>query len=676
MRFPPRKTRRDARARSARHTSSPRLEALEDRRVPTAGMLDPSFGSGGKVTFDLGSLQDQGTAILVQDDGKIVIAGSSDQGTTGYDFTVSRLNADGSPDLSFGSGGHVTIDFGGSFEIAEGLAVRDGKIVVAGSSNQGATGDDFALARLNDDGSLDATFGVGGKLMVDFGSTVDVARDVAVQPDGKIVAAGQTMREATGLDFAVARFNADGTLDATFGDGGKRTFDFAVLVIEDEDGNPVVQTAAHWEEAIGIVLQPDAKIVLAGTDHSFGDFVVARLNADGSLDDAFGDGGKQTVDFSASAGATGVALQSDGKIVVAGLSQASEQDFALARLNSDGSLDNTFGANGRQLVDFGPSEQASGVVVQPDGKIVLSGSDFNDFVVVRLTPFGALDTTFGSGGKQVVDFGSDFEFAWGAAMQTDGRIVVVGTSPQEGTGFDFAVARLLGDPVVTDTVVTGTAGNDVILLVPTNHAGEVRAYVNGVLMGTFQPTGNLVVHGLGGNDLISAVGVNLPVMFFGGDGNDILIGGNGGNVLVGGNGNDVLTGSGGRDILIGGAGSDILTGGNGDDLLIAGSTAFDADVAALDAIRAEWTSSRGHADRVANLRGTGSGSAFAQRLNGNVFLRAVSNEAGPPTVYNDIALDILIGGGGRDWFFANRSGNGLLDWLPDAASNENVDDLP
>jgi len=216
------------------------------------------------VTTDFGG-SDYGFSVALQPDGKIVVAGYA-----GGDFALARYNSDGALDTSFGSGGKVTTDFGGSYH-PDGFSVAlqpDGKIVVAGYA-----GGDFALARYNSDGALDTSFGSGGKVTTDFGGS-DAGYSVALQPDGKIVVAGYA-----GLDFALARYNSDGALDTSFGTGGKVTTDFS-------GGRDV---------GYSVALQPDGKIVVAG--YAGVDFALARYNSDGALDTSFGSGGKVTTDF-------------------------------------------------------------------------------------------------------------------------------------------------------------------------------------------------------------------------------------------------------------------------------------------------------------------------------------------------------------------------------------------
>ena len=213
------------------------------------------------------------------------------------------------------------------------------------------------------------------------------------------------------------------------------------------------------------------------------------------------------------------------------------------------------------------------------------------------------------------------------------------------------------DPSLRTLVVQGTPGNDTIRFNPGGGKGStVKVTVNDVAAGTFSPTGRLIAHGgAGDDDIQEASGLSLPAWLYGEDGNDRLNGGGGNNVLLGGAGDDLLVGGGGRDLLIGGEGRDLLIGG--DDLLIPGTTAFDANDMALAAITAEWTSGRSYNDRVANLRGTGSG----PRANGNFFLTVSGPDA---TVFDDDEFDVLTGGSGMDWFFADLSQDIILGWRP------------
>ena len=261
------------------------------------------------MTTDFGST-DQAFAVALQADGKIVTAGRR-----GSDVIVARHNADGTQDTRFGATntpGRVITNFGATEQALALVLQPDGKIVVAGRTNKPAPNGnfDFALARYEAAGTLDLTFGTLGLVTTDFGGSVDRAFAMALQPDGKLVVVGDS-----DANFALARYNADGSLDAGFGAGGKAITSFGGI-----------------DQASAVILQPDGKIVVAGqTDTGISiDFALARYNSDGSLDGAFGSGGRITTNFTGTSDDLGaaVALQSDGKIVVGG---TSNDNFALAR---------------------------------------------------------------------------------------------------------------------------------------------------------------------------------------------------------------------------------------------------------------------------------------------------------------------------------------------------------
>jgi len=383
----------------------------------THATLDASFGTGGRVITNIEGNFDFARGVVVQPGGKIIAAGVA-LGDRGSDFGLTRYNSDGSLDASFGANGIVTTDFGGSFEGAWSVAIRaDGKIVAAGlTSISGVT--KFALARYNIDGRLDASFGTGGRVTTGFpGASVANGFCVALQPDGKVVVAGWTNFDG-GADFALARYDSAGTLDASFGTGGR-----VITAFADSQGLAGV---------FSIALQPDGKIVAAGGAKLDGkyDFTLARYNSNGTLDAGFGTGGRVVTDFGGSDdGAEAVALQQDGKIVAAGFARG--VDFALARYNGDGTLDTSFGTGGRVITDFaGFSDTAYAVAVQPDGKIVASGSAgiINtgfDFALARYNRDGTLDASFG---KVTTDFAAGTDQAFAVAVQADGKIVAAGQS--------------------------------------------------------------------------------------------------------------------------------------------------------------------------------------------------------------------------------------------------------
>jgi uncharacterized delta-60 repeat protein len=425
-------------------------------RLNVDGGVDNSFGTGGEVTTPFPrSAQEQvfgSHSVAVQPDGKIVMVGSTESSVTSPPsgaFIVARYKADGSLDNTFGTNGRAAIDFSGTFVFADSVAVQsDGKLVVAGVS-QGGGASLFAVARLNSDGSLDTSFGSAGTRTIAIGTVYDYASSIALQSDGKIVLAGQSNTDS-GSDFAAVRLNSDGSLDTSFDGDGKQTIHFAGVSAGAAD------LALQPDGKFVLAGQTSS---FQGGQH--GGFAVARLNGDGSLDTAFGAGGERTIDFDNSpySFASGLALQSDGRIVVAGQAfigqNFSKSDFALARLNGDGSLDTSFAAGGKQTIDFGSfDDYAVGVAVQADGRIVAAGATSqgtggSDFAVARLNNDGSLDDSFGSGGTVITDFSTGAADASGLALQPDGKIVVAGEASSQATGYDFTLVRYLGDPQVT-----------------------------------------------------------------------------------------------------------------------------------------------------------------------------------------------------------------------------------
>jgi uncharacterized delta-60 repeat protein len=341
-------------------------------RYDTDGTLDSTFGRRGKVRTDFPGLAGVPSSVVVQSDGKIVVAGGAFPLFTFLgNFKVVRYNSNGTLDNSFGVGGIVTTTFPeGSY--ANAIALQsDGKIIAAGTVFVDVViGDmsntDFALARYNPDGSLDTSFGNGGTVTTDFFGTEDDAFSVLIQPDGKIVAVGSSNNPATFYDFAAVRYLSNGTIDTTFGVGGKVTTDFG-------DQN--------FDRAHSAALQPDGSIVAAGFAISQNggsqNFAVARYTPNGVLDTTFSRDGMTEIDFgNCCQSAYEVLLQSDGKIVTVGYANTedSDSDFLLARLTSRGALDSTFGIGGQVRTSFGDlNGGANGAVLQPDGKIVAVG---------------------------------------------------------------------------------------------------------------------------------------------------------------------------------------------------------------------------------------------------------------------------------------------------------------
>jgi uncharacterized delta-60 repeat protein len=422
--------------------------ALPGAAGAAPGDLDPSFGDGGIVTTAFPDGHAHGSAVAVLPNGKIVVAGDSIVPSAGNDFALARYLPDGSLDPVFDGDGRAVTDFSGFADVATGVALQpDGRIVAAGRTGDGS----FAVARYRRDGTLDPTFDGDGRVVTDFGA-FDLGEDVVLQPDGKIVVAGTSIvDDLPGGPWALARYNPDGSLDPTFGSGGKVLTDF---------GAP--------SNVAAVALMTDGRIVAAGDtsllDDSY-DVALARYLANGSLDATFDGDGKVVVDFGAgnSDGASDLVVQGDGTVVVAGtvdVSGAGEPDFLLARFGLDGaldtegvdpSLDAPFGSGGKVITDVAGYDEAGAIAIEPGGKLLVAGGatpDLSttpfDFAVARYNLDGSLDTTFGAGGVVTTDFGGE-AFANGIAVQPDGAIVAAGLA-WIGNVAHFALARYLAQP--------------------------------------------------------------------------------------------------------------------------------------------------------------------------------------------------------------------------------------
>ncbi|MFC7261730.1 calcium-binding protein [Streptomyces lutosisoli] len=541
------------------------------------GSLDPGFGTGGKVTTDVRGGEDYADGVAVQSDGRIVVVGStSDPVNPGPQFTVVRYNPNGTLDTGFGDGGTVVTDFGTGGP-SEAFAVQlqaDGGIVAAGMS-----GADFALARYHPvDGSLDNGFDGDGKVTTAFAGGAATAFDVALQSDGKIVAAGRAGYNypAYDSDFAVARYNADGSLDSGFDGDGRTTTAFA-----------------RADVVGGVAVQSDGKIVVTGTSDF--DFALARYNPNGTLDSDFDGDGKVTTDFGSGTldGSSDLALQSDGKIVAAGISLS---DFAVARYNVDGSLDSGFGIGGKVTtdVDNGYYDVANAVALQSDGKIVLSGNTGDDRGLVRYQVAGTpppppgVDLSVTKTGSTTVSIGDRATYtvtvtnnsttttATGVSLTdtlTGPAATVISATPGQGTctiatGANCSLGTLTPGAHTTVTVVvepraTGTLTDRATVTAtqtdptPGNNSATATTTVNNsrgcTIIGT---SGNNTINGTYGNDVICALG-----------GDDTVNASFGNDTVYGGYGNDRLDGSYSDDTLNGGPGNDNLIGNYGNDKL-------------------------------------------------------------------------------------------------------------
>ncbi len=344
----------------------------------------------------------------------------------------------GDLDMSFGTDGIVITDLGSDEDVAYGVAIQsDGKIVTAGYSLGSSDTADFALVRYNTNGTLDTSFGADGIVITDAGSHFDYANSVAIQSDGKIVAAGRN-HDGSKFNFALVRYDINGSLDTSF----------------DGDGIVITAIGSSTDTAKSVVIQGNGKIVTVGNSDngSNDDFALVRYDINGSLDISFGTNGIVTTDIGGlNEKANSAAIQSDGKIIATGFSyNGSDWDFALVRYDINGSLDKSFGTDGIVITAIGgDDDEPYGIAIQSNGKIVVVGSieesGNTNFAIVRYSTDGSLDTTFGADGKVTTDMGGGEGGAQGIAIQSDGKIVATGVSTNVDGG--FATVRYQGKSV-------------------------------------------------------------------------------------------------------------------------------------------------------------------------------------------------------------------------------------
>ncbi|MBI3821555.1 MAG: hypothetical protein HY289_02625 [Planctomycetes bacterium] len=438
----------------------PWAESLEQRTLLSAGTLDPTFGIGGKVTTNISGF-DFASAVKVDDSGRIVVAGYATVGSR--DFAVARYLPNGTLDSSFDGDGIAVTAVSGVDDVINGMTIDgSGRILVVGRSSSGPGGTaDFAVARYLPNGVLDTSFGGDGIVLTAISaSQTDEAKDVVVDANGRIVVVGEVV--SGNFDFAVVRYNDDGTLDTSF------------------DGDGIVVTSfGSGDDGAQAVLMVGSRILVAGSATVAGgrDFAFVRYNADGSLDTTYDGDGKLTTpvgpDFDV---AWKIAFDGAGRLVAGGqIFNGSNYDFAVVRYNPDGSLDPTFDGDGKAITPIGSGDDYGGWLVLDSlgrpiqGGYTWTGSQY-DFALVRYNTDGSLDPSFGTNGKVVQPIGAGEDLLTAIALDHDGRIVVAGES--DG---DFAVARFDGGCAVPPPDIVSWWPGD-------GNANDIADGNNGTLM--------------------------------------------------------------------------------------------------------------------------------------------------------------------------------------------------
>ena len=388
-------------------------------------------------------------------------------------ITKTIFSKDGGLDPTFGQGGITTASLysQGSSEINSIAIQDDGKILAAGYTTIFETFFRFSIVRYNTDGTMDNTFGTNGIVNTNIGD-IAFANSIALQSDEKIIVAGTALINGENK-FAVVRYNTNGAVDNSFGDNG------IVLTPIGTSGATLTSTK----------IQQDGKILAAGHYYngSNEDFVLMRYTSDGTLDDSFGTNGIVTTQVGASSDyAYSMAIQNDGKIILAGSGFQTNDDYALVRYNNDGTIDNTFGINGKVFTQVGAANDvAKTVLLQDDGKIIAAGYSYNganyDFSIARYDTSGFLDEPFGTIGRTITNVGIGNDYAYSAAIKSDGKIVLAGYSYNNNDN-DFAIIQYKPDGIIdssfgTNGIVTTPVGtaNDYAYAVAIQSNGNILA---------------------------------------------------------------------------------------------------------------------------------------------------------------------------------------------------------
>jgi uncharacterized delta-60 repeat protein len=439
---------------SRRVRRRPQVEPLEGRTLLSAGALDTSFGGTGQVITQL-TYHTFPEGLAVQADLKTVVVGLEAPNSSSFfpgSLTLFRYNVDGSLDSTFGTGGEVvlsTSSLKSSYTLhCASVAIQpNGKIVVATNTAtenpaQSLTSCNMLVLRFNTNGSLDTSFGQNGETEIQLSQGMAAARGVAVLSSGQIVVAGTSPINYVGPEFVVARLTSSGALDTTFGPNGQG-YNYTTI----STGLFTNVVDALGVDASGNILVGGEVLVNGARSDQ-----VVRYTSSGLIDTSFANQGVLDLPFGAVNGIEGIAFQSNGQTLLGFSSYNGEGTGGVTRLNTNGTVDTTFGSNGYFLDPI--DEAYAEIAVQPDDAILLqtSTSESNGdsaILVDRLLAGGSLDPAFGTGGQ--VEILGDFILPGGITVGSDGKIT--GTENIDVSPYGVDTFRLLGDPPVTGQLV-------------------------------------------------------------------------------------------------------------------------------------------------------------------------------------------------------------------------------
>lgn len=597
-------------------------------RYTTSLALDATFGSNGKVTTDFNDGDDAAYSLIQQSDGKFVVAGITYDEVLGKNlFALARYNANGRLDTTFNSSGKVSTNLSGVDESCQAVIQQtDGLLVGAGTTYDTSSGEgNFALVRYNSDGSQDQNFAVNGIRITDVGGD-DAVFSVIQQSDGKLLAVG----ESDG-NFALVRYNLDGSLDTSFSSDGKLTTDFG-----------------GSDRALSVVQQVDGKLVVVGytfdPSTSTQDVAVARYNLDGSLDTSFSTDGLLVTDLGGLDYANSVIQQVDGKILVVGGTYSRDMrysDFALARYNLDGSIDRTLMGDGTQTTRFNRSDTAYDVIQQSNGKLLVVGDSAGDFALARYRADGQLDSGNAPSGDIIIN---------GRAIQ--GQILTASSTLQDSDGLGVINYQWMAD----GTAINGATTTSLLLGISlVGKSISVRASYRDrqgnyeiIMSSMTDPVQRLRIDKTNGADLFN--GSAYADWVFGRGGNDTLNGNAGDDTLDGGSGNDILNGGAGVDSMTGDAGNDTYyVGAKGDvvvELLDGGTDLVMSTISYTLPDNVEDLLIMGQVAAI------GTGNSLNNTLTGNGAGNKLDGKSGN---------DTMQGGPGKDVYYVDASGDVVIE---------------